>query len=207
MLAGLEHPVSVVRDRSGVPHVYARSDHDAFLVNGYLQAQDRFLEMDAAPFFSRRAADGTRPEVMGPGAFDEVLGTDLPFRSHHLLPPPRRPVLDPTRRRFIDPAPDLPGLSTDGGYDTVDFSQHEPRADSPDGFMYDGGASRRFSGDATPRGIRATEVIAGGESGEPTDPTFGSQLGVWLTNEAHPTLAGRALPESAASPELFMPSR
>ena len=56
VLAGLEHPVRVVRDRLGVPHVYARSDHDAFFVNGYLQAQDRFFEMDAAPFFSRRAA-------------------------------------------------------------------------------------------------------------------------------------------------------
>ena len=81
VLAGLEHPVRVVRDRLGVPHVYARSDHDAFFVNGYLQAQDRFFEMDAAPFFSRRAADGTRSEVMGPGAFDEVLGSDLLFRS------------------------------------------------------------------------------------------------------------------------------
>ena len=81
MLAGLEHPVRVVRDRLGVPHVYARSDHDAFFVNGYLQAQDRFFQMDAAPFFSRRAADGTRSEVMGPGAFDEVLGSDLLFRT------------------------------------------------------------------------------------------------------------------------------
>ena len=42
--------------------------------------------------------------------------------------------------------------------------------------MYDGGASRRFIGDATPRGIRATGVIAGGESGDPTDATFGKQL-------------------------------
>ena len=68
--------------------------------------------------------------------------------------------------------------------------------------------SRRFIGDAPPRGIRATEVIAGGESGEPTDPTFGNQLGLWLTNEAHPTLAtSRALPESAASTERFMPVR
>jgi penicillin amidase len=114
----------------------------------------------------------------------------------------------PSGAGFTDLAPDLPGLSTDGGYDTVDFSQHPPRADSPDGFMYDGGASRRFIGDATPRGIRATEVIAGGESGEPTDPTFGNQLGLWLTNEAHPTLAtSRTRPENAASTELFTPGR
>src|SRR3954468_7034055 len=80
MLAGLEHPVRVVRDRLGVPHVRARSDHDAFFMNGYLQAQDRFFEMDAAEFFSRRAAEGTRSEVLGSGAFDAVLSLDVFFR-------------------------------------------------------------------------------------------------------------------------------
>src|SRR3954471_10466574 len=81
VLAGLERPVRVVRDRLGVPHVYARSDHDAFFANGYLQAQDRFFQMDAAQFFSRRAADGTRSEVVGPGAFDENLWNDVYMRT------------------------------------------------------------------------------------------------------------------------------
>src|SRR3954469_16709766 len=80
-LAGLEHPVRVVRDRLGVPQVYARSDHDAFFANGYLQAQDRFFQMDVAQFFSRRAADGTRSEVVGAGAFDETLASDVDFRT------------------------------------------------------------------------------------------------------------------------------
>src|SRR3954452_4047367 len=81
MLAGLERPVRVLRDRLGVPHVYARSDHDAFFANGYLQAQDRFFQMDVAQFFSRRAADGTRSEVVGAGAFDETLASDVDFRT------------------------------------------------------------------------------------------------------------------------------
>src|SRR4051794_41686770 len=80
-LAGLEHPVRVVRDRLGVPHVYARSDHDAFFANGYLQAQDRFFQMDVGQFFSRRAADGTRSEVLGAGAFDENLSNDVYMRT------------------------------------------------------------------------------------------------------------------------------
>src|SRR4051812_44685135 len=80
-LAGLEHPVRVVRDRLGVPQVYARSDHDAFFANGYLQAQDRFFQMDVAQFFSRRAADGTRSEVVGAGAFDETLASDVDLRT------------------------------------------------------------------------------------------------------------------------------
>ncbi|MEA2182557.1 MAG: penicillin amidase [Solirubrobacteraceae bacterium] len=45
-LAGLQHPVRVVRDRLGIPHVYARNDHDVFFMNGYLHAQDRFFQMD-----------------------------------------------------------------------------------------------------------------------------------------------------------------
>src|SRR4051812_5738749 len=80
-LAGLEHPVRVIRDRLGVPQVYARSDHDAFFANGYLQAHDRFFQMDVAQFFSRRAADGTRSEVVGAGAFDETLARDVDFRT------------------------------------------------------------------------------------------------------------------------------
>src|SRR3954471_20928141 len=81
MLAGLERPVRVVRDGLGVPHVYARNDHDAFFANGYLQAQDRFFQMDVAQFFSRRAADGTRSEVVGPGQFDETLQSDVEVRT------------------------------------------------------------------------------------------------------------------------------
>jgi penicillin amidase len=76
-LAGLQHPVRVVRDRSGVPHVYAGSDHDAFFVNGYVQAQDRFFEMDD----SRRQAEGTRSELLGPGPGDEVLSSDVFLRT------------------------------------------------------------------------------------------------------------------------------
>ena len=155
------------------------------------------LELAASPAFAPAFAGSTDQNDYRWGKLHRVTF------SHPL----GAPFSIPPGAGFSDIAPDLPGLSTDGGYDTVDFSQHEPRADSPDGFMYEGGASRRFIGDAPPRGIRATEVIAGGESGEPTDPTFGNQLGLWLTNEAHPTLAGRALPESAASTERFMPVR
>jgi penicillin G amidase len=156
------------------------------------------LDLAASPAFAPAFAGSTDQDDYRWGKLHRITF------SHPL----GAPFSIPPGAGFTDLAPDLPGLSTDGGYDTVDFSQHEPRADSLNGFMYEGGASRRFIGDATPRGIRATEVIAGGESGEPTDPTFGNQLGLWLTNEAHPTLATRrALPESAASTERFMPVR
>jgi penicillin amidase len=96
------------------------------------------------------------------------------------------PFSIPSGAGFTDLAPGLPGIATDGGYDTVDAAYHDPRAASSDGFTFAQGPSRRFIGEAGPHGIRATEVIPGGESGEPTHPWFGNQLGLWLTNEAHP---------------------
>src|SRR6266545_7026581 len=72
-LAGLEAPVKVVRDANGVPHVYARSEHDAYFLVGYLHAQDRLFQMDQ----SRRQASGTLAELLGPNA----LGSDVQLRT------------------------------------------------------------------------------------------------------------------------------
>jgi penicillin amidase len=60
-LPGLEQPVKVLTDELGVPHVYAKSDRDALLAQGYLHARDRFFQMDS----DRRAAGGTLAELTG----------------------------------------------------------------------------------------------------------------------------------------------
>jgi len=75
-LAGLHKPVIVVRDAVGVPHVYAKDEHDAYLTLGYLHAQDRLFQMDA----SRRQASGTLAELLGPGA----LASDGQLRTFGL---------------------------------------------------------------------------------------------------------------------------
>src|SRR6266516_4287019 len=72
-LKGLERPVRVIRDSLGVPHVFAKSDHDAYLMVGYLHAQDRLFQMD----FGRRQASGTLAELVGPSA----LGSDVQLRT------------------------------------------------------------------------------------------------------------------------------
>ncbi|HEX7140405.1 MAG TPA: penicillin acylase family protein, partial [Vicinamibacterales bacterium] len=59
---GLEAPVRVVRDRWGIPHIYASSQHDLFFAQGFVQAQDRLFQMD----LWRRAAQGRLSEVLGP---------------------------------------------------------------------------------------------------------------------------------------------
>lgn len=72
-LPGLKAAAQVVRDQVGVPHVYANSEHDAYLLVGYLHAQDRLFQMDQ----SRRTANGTLAELLGPGA----LGSDVQLRT------------------------------------------------------------------------------------------------------------------------------
>jgi penicillin amidase len=62
-LAGLSGPVTVIRDGSGVPHVFASSASDAQRGLGWVQAQDRRLMMELA----RRLALGRLAEIAGDG--------------------------------------------------------------------------------------------------------------------------------------------
>jgi len=64
---GLRAPVEVVRDDDGVPHIKAENDHDLFLAQGYVQAQDRMFQMDMA----RRQASGKLSEVAGEAALEQ----------------------------------------------------------------------------------------------------------------------------------------
>ena len=66
-VAGLERPAKVLRDTFGVPHVFAKSEHDAYFMVGYLHAQDRLFQMDS----SRRQASGTLAELLGPSALED----------------------------------------------------------------------------------------------------------------------------------------
>lgn len=66
VLAGLRAPVEVRRDRWGVPHIYARNQHDLFFAQGYVAAQDRLFQME----MWRRQGEGRLAEVLGPTAVD-----------------------------------------------------------------------------------------------------------------------------------------
>ncbi|UOQ92959.1 penicillin acylase family protein [Halobacillus shinanisalinarum] len=66
-LEGLKEPVTVTRDESGVPHISAANAHDLFMAQGYVQAQDRLLQMELA----RRQASGTLSEVVGEAAIEQ----------------------------------------------------------------------------------------------------------------------------------------
>jgi penicillin amidase len=72
-LPGLQSPVDVVRDNEGIPHIYARSPHDAWFALGVLHAQDRLWQME----MNRRIAAGRVAEVLG----QDALGTDRFLRT------------------------------------------------------------------------------------------------------------------------------
>ena len=60
-LPGLTAPVEVLRDRWGVAHIYADNADDLFTAQGYVQAQDRFFEMDVR----RHITAGRLAELFG----------------------------------------------------------------------------------------------------------------------------------------------
>ena len=60
-LRGLNGPVEVIRDRYGVPHCRAVSEHDPFFAQGFAHAADRLWQMD----FDRRRGLGRSAEVTG----------------------------------------------------------------------------------------------------------------------------------------------
>ncbi|WP_423059288.1 penicillin acylase family protein [Brevibacterium linens] len=72
-LPGLDAPVTVNRDESGVPTIEAETAHDLFLAQGFVHAQDRFWEMD----FRRHVTSGRLSELFG----KSQLGTDTFIRT------------------------------------------------------------------------------------------------------------------------------
>src|ERR1700759_2966369 len=54
--------VEILRDRAGVPHIYAASTPDLYFGLGIAMAQDRLWQMDRL----RRRALGRQAEILGP---------------------------------------------------------------------------------------------------------------------------------------------
>ncbi len=77
-LPGLRAPVEVIRDRWGVPHIYASNTHDLFFAQGFVAAQDRLWQLD----LWRRMAEGTLAEIVGPTAVNrDILARLLRYRG------------------------------------------------------------------------------------------------------------------------------
>ena len=61
-IEGGHAPIEILEDRMGIPHIRARSKHDAFFGQGYVVARDRLFQID----FARRRELGRMAEAFGP---------------------------------------------------------------------------------------------------------------------------------------------
>jgi len=66
VVEGLHERVTVIRDRWGVPHIYAGNAEDLFFAQGFAHAQDRLFQMEAY----RRVGLGRLGELVGSSALD-----------------------------------------------------------------------------------------------------------------------------------------
>jgi penicillin amidase len=65
--------VEILRDRWGIAHIYAQSEHDLFFAQGYNAARDRLFQLE----LWRRSATGTTAEILGPRALKRDVGARL----------------------------------------------------------------------------------------------------------------------------------
>jgi penicillin amidase len=95
-VTGLDDEVTVQRDVLGIPTITADSSHDLFFAQGYVQAQDRFWEMD----FRRHVTSGRLSELFG----ESQLGTDEFLRTlgWHDTAEQEVEALNQTERAYYD---------------------------------------------------------------------------------------------------------
>lgn len=72
-IKGVNSKVEILRDRWGIPHIYASNLNDLFFAQGYAHAQDRLWQME----LNRRTAQGRLSELFG----DIALDTDRTVRT------------------------------------------------------------------------------------------------------------------------------
>lgn len=72
-VSGLQQPVEILRDSTGVNHIYAQNEHDLFFAQGYCAAKDRLFQFE----IWRRQATGTVAEILGEAELKRDIGTRL----------------------------------------------------------------------------------------------------------------------------------
>ncbi len=65
-LSGVHGPVEILRDKWGVPHIYAPDEHDLYYAQGYVHAEERLWQME----FNRRLVGGRLSEILGKVSID-----------------------------------------------------------------------------------------------------------------------------------------
>lgn len=85
-LTGLGAEVEILRDASGIPHIYASREADAYFALGYAMAQDRLFQME----FLRAAGNGSLSEILG----ESMIGADKFLKKIMLRPQNPKAIFD-----------------------------------------------------------------------------------------------------------------
>jgi len=72
-LPGLDESVELLKDRWGIAHIYAETEHDLFFAQGWSAARDRLFQLEVW----RRQATGTLAEILGERELDRDIGARL----------------------------------------------------------------------------------------------------------------------------------
>jgi penicillin amidase len=182
-LTALKHLLETFADSQGV----GASGIDFFAVDGVADAADRrdvvllravqaALDKLAGPDFQAAFGGSTDQADYRWGRLHRVT-MDHPLGGPFTIPP--------AFGAFPPPLADLPGIPTDGGFETVDASAHDARADAAGEFGFGGGPANRYVGEPrAPGDVRASSSLPGGTSGVPGTPFYVNLLPGWLTNDS-----------------------
>jgi len=95
---GLYDKVEIIRDANGIPHIYANNMHDLSFAQGYVQAQDRWWQME---FFRHLCAGrveeltGKKPSLISSDIYLRTMGWyEVAKKEYDSYSPAQRAVLD-----------------------------------------------------------------------------------------------------------------
>ncbi len=141
-----------------------------------LQSLKDALTLLASPTFSAAFGGSTNQNDYRWGKLHRIT-------FNHILGAPFS--IPPAGGAFPQPLAGLPGIPTDGGYQTVDASSFGVKANSLNGFTFTSGPSQRFVGEGQHEGMRGVSSLPGGISGVLGSPFYVNLLPQWLTNHAY----------------------
>jgi penicillin amidase len=161
----------------------ATARRNCVLVQSLVDALDLLASESFAPAFAR----STRPIDYQWGKLHRIV-FDHPLGGALSLPGPNGYPL-------ANLAANLPGLARQGGYEAVDASSHNARANTLNGFMFGSGPVRRFIGEMTDTPT-LLNIMPGGQDGKIGGPGYISQLPRWLVNDYKPLVIDPAVSQA-----------
>jgi penicillin G amidase len=163
---------------------------DCILLDSLKRGIDRLASNDFAPAFGNSTTlRDYRWGRLHRITFAHPLGAPLSIPS------------DGNGYPFANLGPGLPGLARPGGFQAVDASSHDVRADGVNSFTFGSGPVRRFLGEMTDTPT-LLQIIPGGQDGEIGGPGYISQLPRWLVNAYKPLVIDPAVSQAAARSSL-----